>query len=434
MAFSAFKAVSEPDAFASAIIVVPLFLAAAFGVSRFVGRRERAFDLASIILAGAAARVVGAVLRDTSAADASDYYDWGRTLSDSFRALRFDVATEGQWPGTGFVQYLSGLVQVITFNERFTTFLVFTALALAGGIFFYLAFARGLPDGNRQRYAALVFLWPSMAFWPSSIGKESWMIACIGLASYGASLVLTNRTLTGFGLVVGGIAGTSLVRPHVSVMVSAAIGIGVLIRRPQPVIKEIAGRKVVRRVGAGARVIAVALVLLGGGYLATQTQKVLKIEDQSSDSIGAGLTTTESQTTQGGSAFTPFTVRTPANYPPAFVTVLFRPFPTEARGGDALVSAAEGMVLLCLFALSLPRLVRMPSTMRREAYSAYALAMILLFVYAFSAVGNFGILARQRTQVLPFVFVLVCLPAVRSRRDKHARLGASPTTETTDAA
>lgn len=241
------------------------------------------------------------------------------------------------------------------------------------------------------------------------------MIACIGLASYGASLVLTNRTLTGFALVVAGIAGTSLVRPHVSVMVAAAIGIGVLVRKTQSVTKVVGGRKVVRRIGGGARVLAVVLVLIGGGYLATQTQKVLKIEDQSSDTIGSGLATTEAQTTQGGSAFTPFTVRSPVNYPPAFVTVLFRPFPIEARGGDALVSAAEGMALLCLFAVSLPRLARAPSTMRREPYSAYALAMVLLFVYAFSAVGNFGILARQRTQVLPFVFVLVCLPSLAKR-------------------
>jgi hypothetical protein len=31
-------------------------------------------------------------------------------------------------------------------------------------------------------------------------------------------------------------------------------------------------------------------------------------------------------------------------------------------------------------------------------------------VYAFSAIGNFGILTRQRTQVLPFVLVLAALP------------------------
>src|SRR5690606_23334414 len=101
--------------------------------------------------------------------------------------------------------------------------------------------------------------------------------------------------------------------------------------------------------------------------------------------------------------------------PPALVTVLFRPFPFEARSSEALVTATEGAVLLALFALSLPRLARLFVTMRREAYIAYALSLVLVFVYAFSAIGNFGLLARQRTQVLPMLFVLVCLPALTRR-------------------
>jgi hypothetical protein len=37
------------------------------------------------------------------------------------------------------------------------------------------------------------------------------------------------------------------------------------------------------------------------------------------------------------------------------------------------------------------------------------------FVYGFAAVANFGILARERTQVLPFVFILLAIPAARGR-------------------
>ena len=34
----------------------------------------------------------------------------------------------------------------------------------------------------------------------------------------------------------------------------------------------------------------------------------------------------------------------------------------------------------------------------------------LAFVYAFSALQNFGILARERSQLLPALFVLLCIP------------------------
>ena len=51
----------------------------------------------------------------------------------------------------------------------------------------------------------------------------------------------------------------------------------------------------------------------------------------------------------------------------------------------------------------------------------FSLAYVAAFVFAFSVVGNFGILARQRIQVLPFLLVLLALPpvasAVRKKRD-----------------
>ena len=34
-----------------------------------------------------------------------------------------------------------------------------------------------------------------------------------------------------------------------------------------------------------------------------------------------------------------------------------------------------------------------------------------MFVIAFSSIGNFGIMTRQRTQVLPLFLVLLALPA-----------------------
>jgi hypothetical protein len=50
--------------------------------------------------------------------------------------------------------------------------------------------------------------------------------------------------------------------------------------------------------------------------------------------------------------------------------------------------------------------------LRSRPYVAFALTFVLVFVAAFGVISNFGILARQRTQVLPFVFVLLSLPAV----------------------
>ena len=39
-----------------------------------------------------------------------------------------------------------------------------------------------------------------------------------------------------------------------------------------------------------------------------------------------------------------------------------------------------------------------------------------MFAYAFSAIANFGILTRERVQVLPFLFVPLSLPKWHRRR------------------
>ena len=36
-----------------------------------------------------------------------------------------------------------------------------------------------------------------------------------------------------------------------------------------------------------------------------------------------------------------------------------------------------------------------------------------MFAYAFAAIANFGILARERVQVLPMFFVLLAVPPAR---------------------
>jgi hypothetical protein len=77
------------------------------------------------------------------------------------------------------------------------------------------------------------------------------------------------------------------------------------------------------------------------------------------------------------------------------------------------VTALESTLLLCL-TLSRRRGVwqalRHP---RRRPYVAFVAVYSLLFVFAFSSIANFGILARERIQVLPFFLVLLAIPARR---------------------
>jgi hypothetical protein len=78
-----------------------------------------------------------------------------------------------------------------------------------------------------------------------------------------------------------------------------------------------------------------------------------------------------------------------------------------------MFSSLEGLAFLTLCLLALRRLVRLPVEVLRRAYVAFSVAYTCLFVYAFSSIVNFGILARQRTQLLPVLFVVLCIPRVQ---------------------
>jgi hypothetical protein len=60
----------------------------------------------------------------------------------------------------------------------------------------------------------------------------------------------------------------------------------------------------------------------------------------------------------------------------------------------------------------------------------FAVIYTLVFVYAFSTIGNFGILVRQRVQVYPLFFVLLALPkpalAVRKKGRASSRTKPRP--------
>ena len=95
------------------------------------------------------------------------------------------------------------------------------------------------------------------------------------------------------------------------------------------------------------------------------------------------------------------------------LSVLFRPFPWEAGNAQALVAAAEGgrCSMAIFVVLAAAASCGCPGSSVRTPYVAFALAYTALFVLAFSSIGNFGLLTRQRTQVLPFVLVLLAVPA-----------------------
>lgn len=406
-----------------AMIVGPLLVAVSIPILDHVVRAERDRWMGRVIVAAFVAKLLGTLVRYAvtfelygDRADATGYHGSGARLAAAFwngtwaEVLRAEVP---ELVGTEFIRLTTGLVYIATGPTKLGGFLVYSWLGFWGLLLCYRAFRLAVPSGDHRRYALLVFFLPSLLFWPSSIGKEAWVLFTLGLVAFGSARVLTHRT-DGYLVVALGLVGTAAVRPHITLLGFAALFAGVLLRRRS-------WREA--RLGLLGRLAGLAILITIGAVVIDRTAEFFNIDALDQAGVEQVLDRTEAQTAGRGSSFESPRLASPSEYPTALVSVLFRPFPWEAGNAQALAAALEGTVVLALVVASWRRLGALPRTITRVPYVAFATAYTAIFVAAFSAIGNFGLLARQRTQVLPFLLVLLALPTV-------ARQGGQPAGET----
>lgn len=337
-------------------------------------------------------------------ADASRYHRVGALLAPLFRQGTYQDL--GEISGTRFMEILTGQVYAFIGPTRLGGFMVFSWFSFLGVYLFYRAFRTACPGGDGRRYALLVFFFPTLLFWPASIGKEAFMILALGAAALGAAQLFTGR-LRGLVWLSLGLWGAAVVRPHVALLVCA----GLVVAAPLAVLRGGASGRQRSRLGSAMLLVA---LLVAGSALIGVAEEFLGLESLDAQTTQQELDEVTLRTEQGGSEFTAFSPSNPVGFVLSGVTVLFRPFPFEVRNVQAMLTALEGMALLALCALSLRRLVRLPAKVVKEPYLAFGFVYTLVFIYAFSSIVNFGLLARQRAQLLPVLFVLLCASRMES--------------------
>lgn len=349
-------------------------------------------------------------------ADAGTYDYGGQYLADLYLQGIFTtdiplLASRG--PETVRISVIVAVIYLVTGFSVYAAFFVFSSICFWGQVLMLRAFRRAVPDGDHRHYTVLVMFLPSMLFWPSSIGKEAVMIGCIGLVSYGAANILGDQArVRGFLIFAAGTGALFLIRPHMGMIAIVSLGIA-------SAVGVLAGFRRYNSTRAFAVRIGALILLIAAASLAT-TQLSRFFDEGGAASDESGLTAvldkTRNMTSTGGSEFTPVAVSNPLDLPAGAMTVLFRPFPWEARSVNGLITAAEGLLLLGLFVAGWRRLITWARTVPKRPYLVFAFTFAMVFVVAFSYVSNFGILARQRTQMLPLVLTLLAMyPAARRR-------------------
>lgn len=408
---------SSYDTWAAFVLAPVFFMLSAPLLRRMLTKVEPDPWIHKVVIAGLGAKLVGGFARFAANefflghADAATYYRFGSGIAAEFRSFVFGGPAYQEaitnYTGTRFIRLVTGLVYVVTGSTHLGGYIVFSFMSFWGLYLFYRAYCIAMPDGLRRRYAVLLFFLPSMVFWPSSIGKEAWMITMLGLGSYGMARLLAQQRF-GYTAILPAMAGMGIVRPHVAAIFGAALGAGLVLRRTKGGIG----------IGTGKKILGLLLLAVVAGLLVNQLQSFFELE--SGLDAQQVFEETNRRSSSGDSQFEGAQPTSLAELPWALVTVMFRPFLFEARSLGELLTALEGTILIALFAWNAPRLARLPSLLLSRPYVGYAFVYSLIFAFAFSAINNYGILARQRTQLFPIVVILVTAPyqsSLRTRKD-----------------
>jgi len=392
------------------VFVVPV-------VARSVARLDEDRGTFRLVMASGALKLAAAPLwiyvNDhyySGIADAYGYSRIGAQVAAQIRNGDFSFHV-GRLIGDGATSIITGIVYTVVGSNVLGGFFVFAFLGFLSLVLFYRAFRVALPEGDRRRYAKLVFFFPSLIFWTSAIGKDALISLGLGLGALGAARILA-RIRGGFLLLGMGLGLTALIRPHIALMLFAALAVAYLVsksKNPSPLNPLV-------------KLLGVVVLVVGGLVLAKLTAHFFGVQSLSVTSIKNVLNANAVNTggvnaTQYGSVVATSVSLSPFSIPKDIYYVLIRPLPFQAHGLTQLVSSLENTFLVALLIVSWRRLASAFKAMRRHPYLLLAALYSLVWIVLFSSIGNLGILVRERTSLLPLLLVLASWPAATRARE-----------------
>ncbi len=314
----------------------------------------------------------------------------------------------GVWHGTQFVFFPAGIVISLIGPSLLGSFVVFALLSFVGLIGFAVAFRRTAPHLPLEKYLVWLFLFPSLWFWPATLGKDALLMMGLGLSVWG---IVGKHGRTNWLALTLGLFFVFAIRPQVAAVVVASLVIGQILTGSE---------------GGSARQLAQKLVVAVAGFAVLQFGlESIGIGGGGSDGIGNYFADRASATAAAGGS----SVGTARGVAGAFVglfNVLFRPLPWEARGFAALISSLEIWAFWVLLWLHRKNAVIVLKRFRSNRLVAIGIPFVLLYSVSLGmSVANMGIIARQRIFLFPFLFLLFVAAERRTGLASAAVSGAA---------
>ncbi len=415
-----------PQPVLSRVLVPVIGLTATVGAARLLFRRHPDEPwLPRLLVGGVIVKLIGSGLRYRTfgdAGDASVYDKYGKRFAGFWLHKAGVIAPD--FPDlrkSNFVRWFTGVVYYLFGSDMVAGYFVFGLIAFVGSYLWYRAAEQALPSLDRRLFFILVMFAPSIAFWPSSLGKEALMQFGIGSTALGTAHLLHNRVIRGLIVALPGVWMMWVVRPHLLALVTLAAAAAYAAGRTRRSTAE----------DRGSLFKPIGLIVVGFLVVFTVSQgaKSLGLPSLSLESVQAELDKTTESTQQGSAKFTNGgNSLSPLHLPQGAMTVLLRPFPWEVSTGLQILASLEGVALAGFIIYRRSSVALSLRQIRSSPFLFYCWTLTLLYAVSFQAFANFGLLVRQRSLVLPALYVLLCLDTSRARPSPEMPVLSTPQT------
>lgn len=221
---------------AAGVVVALLIVVVSVPLLRRLGMSDSGDDIFWVLVVALLAKLAFSLARYWmvnrlygGSGDSNQYDADGWAFAEAVRGGQFipNIAvTDSAEGGTATIVRLTGYIYAVVGRSKFAAFFVYSWMAFWGCVLFWRAAKRAFPEMDLRRYMYLVLFWPSLLFWPSSVGKDAVMLLLLGITTYGAAVVLSTSPKA-WGLVpfAAGVGGMLLIRTHVALMAVLAVAV-----------------------------------------------------------------------------------------------------------------------------------------------------------------------------------------------------------------
>ncbi|MGY5849223.1 hypothetical protein [Salegentibacter sp. F14] len=315
--------------------------------------------------------------------------------SDSHRYFRVPQGEGKEWldfvtTGTGFIDLISyPFVNYFDFSYEMMM-LLFTWIGYLGFVYAYLIFRENIPHTikvfKKVNLLPLLLFLPNMHFWTASLGKGAPIFLGLMMFAYAVKKPEYRWQQLLFGSLL-----VFCIRPHIFLLISVVAILGILLSN-----KQIAWKKKLVYSGFIAGLLLIfrdqILGVVNLGNSEDLISDFIAFTSKRADSLGRA---------SSGIAMSDYSLLE------KFFTFWFRPLFFDAPGFFGIIVSAENLIYLLLVVKLFKRnffkfITRAPIKVKMS------LVLFLLSSFAMTFVmSNLGIIIRQKTMVMYFLFFVI---------------------------